>query len=82
LGKGNQQSKNIEANVDIYITGSNAYLLSSEISTLLSRRFVEIKMLPLSFKEFLQFDHLPSAWSMIEKFNQYLKFGSLRGLNL
>jgi predicted AAA+ superfamily ATPase len=70
-------SLNVEADVDLYITGSNAYLLSSEISTLLSGRYVEIKMLPLSFKEFLHFDHLPSGWSQLEKFNQYLKFGSL-----
>ena len=70
-------SINVEFNVDIYITGSNAYLLSSEISTLLSGRYVEIKMLPLSFKEFLEFDHLPKEWSIEDKFNQYLKFGSL-----
>ena len=70
-------SLNVEADVDIYITGSNAYLLSSEISTQLSGRYVEIKMLPLSFQEFLQFEHLPSDWTMADKFNQYLKFGSL-----
>ncbi len=40
---------------DIYVTGSNAYLLSSEYSTYLGGRYVEIKMLPLSFKEFLDF---------------------------
>lgn len=45
----------VEFNCDIYITGSNAYLLSSEYSTYLSGRCVEIKMLPLSFKEFLFF---------------------------
>jgi predicted AAA+ superfamily ATPase len=39
--------------VDIYITGSNSYLLSNRISTLLTGRFVEISMLPLSFKEYL-----------------------------
>lgn len=40
---------------DIYLTGSNAYLLSSELSTYLSGRYVEIKMLPLSFSEFTDF---------------------------
>ncbi len=45
----------VDFNCDIYITGSNAYLLSSEYSTYLSRRCVEIKMLPLSFGEFLYF---------------------------
>ncbi len=70
-------SMNVEFNVDIHITGSNAYLLSSEISTLLSGRYVEIKMLPLSFKEYLEFDHLPHDWTLEDKFNQYLKFGSL-----
>lgn len=45
----------VDFNCDIYITGSNAYLLSSEYSTYLSGRYVEIKVLPLSFREFLNF---------------------------
>lgn len=45
----------VDFDCDIYITGSNAYLLSSEYSTYLSGRYVEIKMYPLSFREFLDF---------------------------
>ena len=45
----------VEFNVDIYLTGSNAFLLSSELSTYLSGRYVEIKMLPLSFSEYCNF---------------------------
>ncbi len=44
----------IKNNVDLYMTGSNAYLLSGELATFLSGRYVEIKMLPLSFKECLE----------------------------
>lgn len=43
----------IKKNCDVYITGSNAYLLSGELATLLSGRYVEIKMLPLSFREYV-----------------------------
>ena len=45
----------IKKNVDLYITGSNSKLLSSELATLLSGRYVEIKMLPLSFKEYISY---------------------------
>ena len=46
----------VDFDCDIYVTGSNAYLLSSELSTFLAGRYVEIKMLPLSFREFLDFN--------------------------
>lgn len=67
----------VDANVDIYITGSNAYLLSSELSTLLSGRYVEIKMQPLSFKEYLDFLESDKEMTLQEKFNQYLEYGGL-----
>ena len=64
----------IKNNVDIYITGSNAYLLSSDIATLLTGRYVEIKMLPLSFKEYLTgFDHNEE---ISRRFRDYLRYGS------
>lgn len=64
----------IMENVDLYITGSNAYILSGELATLLSGRYVEIKMLPLSFKEYLStFDDKQNQES---KFLYYLKYGS------
>lgn len=47
-------SLNLRPNVDLYLTGSNAYMLSSEIATLLSGRYVEIAMLPLSFSEYVE----------------------------
>ncbi|MBX8935378.1 ATP-binding protein [Enterococcus gilvus] len=64
----------IKENVDLYITGSNAYFLNGEIATLLSGRYVELKMLPLSFSEFVEWkkqneDDQPNA----QHFNEYLK---------
>lgn len=67
----------VDANVDIYLTGSNAYLLSSELSTLLSGRYVEIKMQPLSFKEYLNFIESDKESTIQEKFNHYLEYGGL-----
>lgn len=67
----------VDANVDIYLTGSNAYLLSSELSTLLSGRYVEIKMQPLSFKEYLDFLDKGKEMTRHEQFEQYLAFGGL-----
>ena len=71
------ESFRLDYDVDIYITGSNAYLLSTEFSTLLSGRYIEIKMLPLSFKEFVDF----YEWSAFEtrevQFERYLQFGGM-----
>lgn len=71
------ESFRLDYDVDIYITGSNAYLLSAEFSTLLSGRYVEIRMLPLSFREFLDFYEFESAVTMEEKFQKYLQFGGM-----
>lgn len=71
------ESFRIDFDVDIYITGSNAYLLSTEFSTLLSGRYVEIRMLPLSFKEFLAFYEFEAAVTIEEKFQKYLQFGGM-----
>ena len=71
----------VDFDVDIYITGSNAYLLSSELSTLLSGRYIEIKMYPLSFKEYLLFNNYDES-NISDKFNEYLKYGGLPAITL
>lgn len=63
----------IKKNVDIYITGSNAKLLSSELATLLSGRYIEIKMLPLSFKEYRS---VYKDLNNDELYQKYISFGS------
>lgn len=68
----------LKENVDIYITGSNAYMLSGEIATLLSGRYVEIKMLPFSFAEYAQFkrDFLKKEVVADEAlYNEYVSLG-------
>lgn len=72
-------SLRLDNRTDIYITGSNAYMLSSQLSTYLSGRYVEIKMQPLSFKEYLDF-YKDSDISREAKFNNYLKYGGMPGL--
>ena len=64
----------IQPNVDIYITGSNAYFMSGELATLLSGRYVELKMLPLSFKEYVS--GVNNSKSIVAKYNDYITFSS------
>lgn len=64
----------IKNGVDLYITGSNAYMLSSEIATLISGRYVEIKMLPLSFKEYVE--STGSTNELARKYTAYLENSS------
>ncbi|MBQ1195909.1 MAG: ATP-binding protein [Clostridia bacterium] len=64
----------VKDNVDIYITGSNAYLLSGELATLLSGRYIEINMLPLSFAEFCE---LRSGTDKETLFAEYMQNGGL-----
>jgi hypothetical protein len=63
----------IKENVDLYITGSNAVMLSGELATLLSGRYIEISMLPLSFTEYLDFS---KEKDIRTAFNDYLRYGS------
>lgn len=59
----------IKKNVDLYLTGSNAYMLSSEIATLISGRYVQIEMLPLSFREYME-----STGSMEDRSTKYVEY--------
>ena len=86
----------VDLDCDIYVTGSNAWLLTSEYSTYLSGRCVEIKMLPLSFAEFLYFhgyevgrtaagrlrvtDASGERWEPQEVFELYLRYGGMPGI--
>ena len=67
----------IKKNLDIYITGSNAFLLSGELATLLTGRYVEIKMLPLSFKEYVSAFHDNTNYQSL--FLKYMKDGGMPG---
>ena len=73
-------SLRLNKKLDIYITGSNGHLLASELSSLLSGRYIEIHMLPLSFKEFLDFNDYVANGKLRDYFNRYIEFGGLPGL--
>ena len=61
-------------NVDIYVTGSNAYLLSREFATLLTGRYIEIKLIPFSLIEFMR--TLPTSTSQEEGYRKYIEYGA------
>ena len=67
----------VDIDCDIYITGSNAYLLSSELTTLLAGRVLTIKIYPFSFKEFLEEYPFKNDEDKYEKFDKYLKYGGM-----
>jgi len=66
----------IKKNVDVYITGSNAHIYSGELATLISGRYVEIEILPLSFKEYVQAAGKENP-NLQELYRSYIKFGAL-----
>ena len=70
----------IKSNVDLHITGSNAYFMSGELATLLSGRYIELKMLPLSFREYVQglneYAEEKSPMTIQQKYTSYLENSS------
>ena len=74
----------VDMDCDIYITGSNARLLSGELATLLAGRYVEIHVYPLSFKEYLEFaksNENEKELNMNEHFANYIRYGGLPGIH-
>ena len=67
----------VDIDADIYITGSNAYLLSSELTTLLAGRVLTIKIYPFSFKEFINIYPFKNNEDKWEMFDKYLRFGGM-----
>lgn len=74
-------SYRVDLECDIYITGSNSQLLSGELTTLISGRYISINMLPFSFKELIQYyDEMHENIDEIKLFEQYLSYGGFPGL--
>lgn len=71
----------VDRDVDIYITGSNAHLLSSELSTYLTGRYVSVNMFPLSFKEYCEL-HSDLKFSEEELFDRYIRYGGFPGIDI
>lgn len=68
----------VKPNIDVYVTGSNAYLLSSELGTLLTGRYISIPVYPLSFKEYISAFEDKSRLDLL--FTQYLQNGGMPGM--
>lgn len=74
-------SYRVDLECDIYITGSNSQLLSGELATLISGRYISINILPFSFKELIQYyDEMHENIDEIKLFEQYLSYGGFPGL--
>lgn len=74
----------VDLDCDIYITGSNANLLSSELATYIAGRYIEIKIYPLSFAEYIDFAKKQNPQKILTKeeyFEEYLQFGGLPGIH-
>lgn len=69
----------VDTEADIYITGSNAHLLSTDLLTYLTGRYIEIKMMPLSFKEYVELRG--DGRRMEDVFKEYFEFGGFPGIN-
>jgi len=67
-----------QGNIDIYVTGSNSKLLSSEIGTLLTGRHIDLRLWPLSFSEFYEIDG--ESFNHEESFSRYMQFGGFPGV--
>ncbi|MCL2110871.1 MAG: ATP-binding protein [Clostridiales bacterium] len=68
--------------VDIYVTGSNSRMMSSEISTYLTGRYISFRILPLSFKEYLSFRGHSENYRISDEFARYLRYGGFPAIHL
>jgi len=77
------RSLSVDLDCDIYLTGSNAHLLAGELSTLLAGRYIELLLLPLSFKEYLDFNEVDSGsrQGLEEAFFTFLEYGGFPGIH-
>ncbi|NLF97178.1 MAG: ATP-binding protein [Candidatus Riflebacteria bacterium] len=74
----------VDLDCDLYLTGSNAHLLAGELATLLAGRYIELSLLPLSFKEYLDFNEVSRGdrASVEEAFYNFIKFGGFPAMHM